>query len=191
MEDKPARRRPRSDGQRNRTVLIETAKAAFTEGNIDIRMDEVARRAGVGIGTLYRHFPNRDALIEAVYRTELGRLADAAGTLPAAHAPLEALRAWLYLFIDYMEAKQIIAPALGTLVGDPCALYARSATSIQEAVAGLAHRAIQSGDIRPDLDPMDLLRAIAGVCTMSTGAGWATGARRVADVLLKGARPEA
>ncbi|MBB2174676.1 TetR/AcrR family transcriptional regulator [Gluconacetobacter johannae] len=190
-EDKSARRRPRSDGQRNRERLIAAAKAAFTEGETEVRFDEIARRVGVGIGTLYRHFPTRDALIEAVYRTEVERLGAAAQHLAATHPPLEALRDWMRLFVDYIAAKQVIAPALNSLVGGPSALYAASGDSVKTAIRDLVARAVASGEMRPDLDPIDLLRALVGVANIASDPGWEASARRLVDILIAGSRPGA
>jgi len=187
-EDKKLRRRPRSDGQRNRAHLLNVAKTAFTAGEIDIPLDEVARRAGVGIGTLYRHFPNRDALIEAVYRVELDRLADAAPVLAAQHPPVEALRAWMRLFVDYIAAKQVIAPALNGLVGGTSALYAQSGIVLQGAIDTLVAAAVASGDLNAEIEPLDLLRALAGVSNFSAGPGWETSAKRLVDILIAGSR---
>ncbi|MBB2166825.1 TetR/AcrR family transcriptional regulator [Gluconacetobacter aggeris] len=187
--EKISRRKPRSDGQRNRQHLLDTAKAAFQSGETDIALDEVARRAGVGIGTLYRHFANRDALIEAVYRNELDRLAAAATQLAGTHPPVEALRAWMLLFVDYIAAKQVIAPALNGLVGGTGALYAASAEIIKGTIDGLVSRAVQNGDIRPDLDPLDFLRALVGVSNVAAAPGWEASARRLVDILIAGSQP--
>ncbi|WP_046901971.1 TetR/AcrR family transcriptional regulator [Gluconobacter oxydans] len=187
-EDKKLRRRPRSDGQHNREHLLNVAKTAFTAGEIDIPLDEVARRAGVGIGTLYRHFPNRDALIEAVYRIELDRLADAAPVLATQHPPVEALRAWMRLFVDYIAAKQVIAPALNGLVGGTSALYAQSGIVLQGAIDTLVAAAVASGDLNAEIEPLDLLRALAGVSNFSAGPGWETSAKRLVDILIAGSR---
>lgn len=190
-DEKKPRRRPRSDGQRNRENLLKVAKAAFTAGEVDIPLDEVARRAGVGIGTLYRHFPNRDALIEAVYRAELDSLADAAPILAAQHPPVEALRAWMRLFVDYIAAKLVIAPALNGLAGGTGALYAQSGTVLQDAIEKLMAAAVASGDISADIEPVDLLRALAGVSNYAAGPGWETSAKRLVDILIAGSRASA
>ncbi|MBL7236934.1 MAG: TetR/AcrR family transcriptional regulator [Komagataeibacter hansenii] len=187
-DEKKPRRRPRSDGQRNRENLLRVAKTAFTAGEVDIPLDEVARRAGVGIGTLYRHFPNRDALIEAVYRAELDSLADAAPILAAQHPPVEALRAWMRLFVDYIAAKLVIAPALNGLAGGTGALYAQSGTVLQDAIEKLMAAAVASGDISADIEPVDLLRALAGVSNYAAGPGWETSAKRLVDILIAGSR---
>lgn len=188
---KTPRRRPRSDGQRNREHLLEVAKAAFTAGEVDIPLDEVARRADVGIGTLYRHFPSRDALIEAVYRAELDRLAEAAPVLAAQHPPVEALRAWMRLFVDYIAAKQVIAPALNRLVGGTSTLYAQSGAVLQTAIDKLVAAAVESGDLNADIEPLDLLRALAGVSNFSSGPGWEKSAKRLVDILIAGSRSSA
>jgi len=186
---KPAPRKPRADAQRNRERILEIAKDAFTRSGANISLDEVARQAGIGAGTLYRHFPTRDALLEAVYRTEVGKLAAAERNFAEAMPPIEALRAWMLLFVDYIAAKQIIAPALNTLVGGPSKLFEASGTQIKEAIHALVERAIESGDIRPDLDPLDLLRALVGVSNVASGPDWAQSARRLVEILIAGSRP--
>jgi len=190
-EEEIARRRPRSDGQRNRERLIEAASAAFKAGEIDVPLDEVARRAGVGIGTLYRHFPTRDALIETVYRNEVAALGQAAKQLAATHAPLDALRGWMRLFVDYIAAKQLIAPALNSLVGGTSELYAETGVSMKTAINELVGRAVESGEMRADLDPFDLLRALVGVANVASDAAWEASAKRLIDILIAGSRPDA
>ena len=111
----PVLRKPRSDAQRNRERILEVAKEAFTRHGAATSLDDIAKHAGVGAGTLYRHFPTRDALIEAVYRSEVEKLAAAARGFIAAMSPIESLRAWLLLFVDYIAAKHIIAPALNSV----------------------------------------------------------------------------
>src|ERR1700730_950891 len=123
---KPVLRKQRADARRNRERILEIAKHAFTKSGANISLDDVAKQAGIGAGTLYRHFPTRDALLEAVYRTEVGKLAAAEREWAAALPPIEALRAWMLLFVDYIAAKQIIAPALNTLVGGPSKLFEAS-----------------------------------------------------------------
>ncbi|GBR39217.1 TetR family transcriptional regulator [Neoasaia chiangmaiensis NBRC 101099] len=151
-------------------------------------MDEIARRAGVGVGTLYRHFPNRDALIEAVYRAEVEKLADMARQLARTHAPLDALRAWMLVFVDYVAAKQLIAPALNVLVSGSCTLYQTTSDVITTAIDTLTARAVASGDLRADVEPMDLLRALVGVSNVAAAPDWAAGARRLVDILIAGSR---
>lgn len=182
-------RKPRSDAQRNRERILEVAKVAFTKQGADASLDEIAKRAGVGAGTLYRHFPTRDALIEGVYRNEVEKLAAAAERFAETTSPIEALRAWMLLFVDYVAAKHIIAPALNSLVGGPSRLYEGSRSLIQEAMEELVKRAKKSGNLRKDLDPSDLLRVLIGVSHVGLGSDWQQSARRLVDILIAGSRP--
>src|SRR6201989_1873668 len=104
-------------------------------------------------------------------------------------APIEALRAWMLLFVDYIATKQLIAAALNTLVGGPSKLFAASAAQITDAINSLVERAIKSGDIRPDLEPLDLLRALIGVSNVASGPDWPASARRLVEILIAGSRP--
>ena len=182
-------RKPRSDAQRNRERILEVAKQAFTKSGANASLDDIAKQSGVGPGTLYRHFSTREELLEAVYRTEVEKLAKAerkfADTLP----PIEALRAWMLLFVDHIAAKQIIAPALNALVGDPKKVFEASHAQVWDAIRALVKRAIKSGDIRKDLDPIDLLRALIGVANVATSPDWQASARRLVDILITGSRP--
>jgi AcrR family transcriptional regulator len=182
-------RKPRADAQRNRERILEVAKQAFTQSGSDTSLDDIAKQAGVGAGTLYRHFPRRDELLEAVYRTEVEKLAAAERKFAQAMPPIEALRAWMLLFVDYIAAKQIIAPALNTLVGGPSKVLEASYAQIHEAIRALVKRAIKSGDIRRDLDPVDLLRALIGVAHVASSPDWQQSARRLVDILITGSRP--
>ncbi len=182
-------RRPRADAQRNRERILEVAKAAFTRHGADASLDEIAKQAGVGAGTLYRHFPTRDALIESVYRCEVERLAAAESRFAAEMAPIDALRAWMLMLIDYIAAKHIIAPALNSVVGGPSRLYEGSRSQIQGAIDKLVKRAKKTGAVRKDLDPSDLLRALIGVSHMGSGSDWQQSARRLVDILIAGSRP--
>jgi len=186
---KTAERKPRTDAQHNRERILEVAKQAFTRSGVNATLDEIAKESGVGPGTLYRHFPTRDALLEAVYRSEVEKLAAAerkfAETMPA----VEALRAWMLLFVDYIAAKHIIAPALNAYVGGASKLYESSRHQIQEAIDTLVKRAIKSGDIRKDLDPFDLLRALIGVSHVASFPDWRQSAGRLVDILIAGSRP--
>lgn len=182
-------RKPRADAQRNRDRILEVAKDAFTHYGANASLDDIAREAGVGPGTLYRHFPSRDALLEAVYRTEVEKLAAAQQEFARTMPPVEALRAWMLLFVDYIAAKHIIAPALNTLVGGPSKLYESYGSHIRGAIDALVKRAIKSGDIRKDLVPFDLLRALIGVSNVATSPDWQQSARRLVDILISGSRP--
>jgi AcrR family transcriptional regulator len=138
---------------------------------------------------LYRHFPSREALIEVVYRTEVEKLAAAERNFAETMPPIEALRAWMLLFVDYIATKKIISAALNTLVGDPKRAFGASYNQVWEAMGALVKRAVKSGDIRKDLDPIDLLRALIGVSNVSTSPDWQQSARRLVEILISGARP--
>jgi len=185
----PGPRKTRIDAQRNRQRILGVAKEAFTRSGANTSLDDIAKQAGVGAGTLYRHFPTRDALLEAVYRTEVEKLAAAEPKLTQALPPIEALRAWMLLFVDHIATKQIIAPALNTFIGGPSKLYEASRARITGAIHALVKRAIESGDIRSDLDPFDLLRALIGVSNVASSPDWLQSARRLVDILIIGSRP--
>jgi AcrR family transcriptional regulator len=184
-------RKPRADGLRNRERLLEVAKAAFAQAGPDVSLDEIARRAGVGIGTLYRHFPTRDAIVEAVYRREVQQLADAATRLLDSPAPGDALHEWMRLLIDYIATKKVIASALGSMVGGASQLYAASGAQITQAMSQLMARAVASGDIRGDVDSADILRGLVGFTYGADAPGWRESALRLLDILMDGLRPPA
>jgi AcrR family transcriptional regulator len=186
---KSAERKPRADAQRNRDRVLDAAREAFTRLGADASLDDVAKQAGVGAGTLYRHFPTRDELLKAVYRSGVEKLASAEQKFAETMPPLEALRAWMLLFVDYIATKKIIAPALNNLVGGPTKMFEASHDRMWEAIRGLVKRAIKSGDIRKDLDPLDLLRALIGVANVATSPDWQQSARRLVDILITGSRP--
>lgn len=148
-----------------------------------------SHQAGVGPGTLYRHFLTREELLQAVYRSELEKLAAAEQKFAQTMPPIEALRAWLLLFVDGIASKQLIAPALNKLVGDPKKVFEASYAQVHEAMRALVKRAIRSGDIRKDLDPLDLLRALVGVANVATSPDWQQSAKRLVEILITGSRP--
>ncbi len=152
-------------------------------------MDEIAKRAKIGPGTLYRHFPTRDELLAAVYISEVEKLAEAQRKFSAELPPIEAMRAWMLVFIEYIAAKKIIAPALNAMAGGPSRVFQHSGRLMEEAANALASRAVASGDLRPDVDPMDLLRALYGVSGAGSTADWPAKARRFVDILIQGSRP--
>jgi len=187
-ERQAARRKPRVDGQRNRERLMQAAKVGFADAGPDVSLEDIARRAGVGIGTLYRHFPSRDAIVEAVYRREVQQLADAATRLLETTSPGAALHAWMKLFVDYIATKKLIAPALGSIAGGVSELYASSGARILDAVTLLVQRAAERGDIREDVQATDVLRALFGLTYGNTEAGWEVSARRLIDIVMDGLR---
>jgi AcrR family transcriptional regulator len=182
-------RRLRADAERNRQNLLEAAKSAFAEHGPDTSLEEIARQAGVGIGTLYRHFPTRDALLADVYRHALKQLADAAPALAAKEPPLEALRSWMRLFVDYVATKKVIAPALQRMAGGTSDLYAGTMSQIGGAMNLLVSRAVANGDIRLDIEPLDVLRAVISVA--DDRPGWRKTAGQLIDIMLQGLKPEA
>ncbi len=184
----PAPRKPRADAQRNRRRILAAAKEAFTRSGANASLDDIAKQTGVGPGTLYRHFPTRDALLEAVYQAEVDKLAAAAADLAQTMPPLPALRAWMLLFVDYIATKKVIAPALAAPAGSGSPVVEASYARIHQAVGILVRRAVASGDLRADVDPADLVKALVGVAFASPSPGWEASARRLVDILLLGSQ---
>jgi AcrR family transcriptional regulator len=182
-------RKPRADAQRNRERILEVAKLVFTRRGAEASMDEIAKRAKIGPGTLYRHFPSRDDLLAAVYISEVEKLAEAQRKFSAELPPIKALRAWMLVFIDYIAAKRIIAPALNAMACGPSEVYQQTTRVMEEAANALARRAVASGDLQPDVDPMDMLRAIYGISSAGSADDWPEKARRFVDILIQGSRP--
>jgi AcrR family transcriptional regulator len=182
-------RKPRADSLRNREQLLAAAKAAFAETGADAPLEEIARRAGVGIGTLYRHFPTRDALLAAVYRREVAQLSDSADALLAERRPLEALEAWLHLLVDYMATKRVIAPALRASPGEGAQAYAASGPAITDALQKLVAAAKDAGAIRPDLTDDDVYRLMMGLSHGFDQPDWEPSARRLIGIVTAGLKP--
>jgi len=185
----PPARKPRADAQRNRARILQVAKEIFTRDGASASLDDIARQAGIGPGTLYRHFPTRDVLIEAVYRSEVEKLAAAEQRFAANLPPLEALRAWMLLFIDHVSAKTLIIPAMDTVAGGSMRLIEGSRSLIHAAFVTSVKRAISSGDLRSDIDPNDFVRALVGVFHTTALPGWEPSARRLVDILIAGSGP--
>jgi AcrR family transcriptional regulator len=186
-DDPASARKPRADAERNRLRLLEAARAAFKAAGAEVSLEEIARQAGVGIGTLYRHFPTRDALIAEVYSNEAQKLCDRARELADSQPPLEALRSWLLLFVDYLATKLILVEAFRAMVGDTSRLTAHSGELLTQAITLVVDRAVDSGDIaKGSIDPIDLLRALVGVSMAGAGRDWDKAAKRMVDVLLSG-----
>jgi AcrR family transcriptional regulator len=181
-------RKPRADSARNRQLLIDAAKAAFADVGLNVSLEEIARRAGVGIGTLYRHFPSREAVVEAVYRREVEQLVNAVPHLLETSPAGEALHKWMHLFVNYIATKRLIAPSLGAAVGRTSTPQATPAELITQAISTLIKGAVRSGDVRKDINPSDLLRALVGVSYGNPDADWEASARRLIDILMDGLR---
>jgi AcrR family transcriptional regulator len=182
-------RKPRADALRNRERLLEAAKAVFSAGGSDVSLEAVARRADVGIGTLYRHFPTREALYEAVYRHEVEQLGELAEQLKGEAEPVEALRRWLRSNVEFVATKKGMAAALALAAhGPPSELTAFSYEQLTKAVGALIDRAVAAGEIRGDVGPEDLLRALIGMCLLHDQPGWQASVVRLLDVFVDGLR---
>lgn len=184
----PDVRKPRADAQRNRERILAVAREAFVQHGAEASLDDIARRAGVGAGTLYRHFPTREALIECVYHTEVEKLAAAGAHLQHTLQPLDALRTWMLMFIDYVAGKLLIMPALETVSGGSSRLIKGSHGPVHGTFLRLIRGAIQSGELRAESDPQDIARALIGTFYTTAMPGWEASARRIVDLLLAGAR---
>jgi AcrR family transcriptional regulator len=184
-------RKPRADAVRNRERVLEAAKVVCSAGGPDASLEAVARAAGVGIGTLYRHFPTREALFEAVYRREVQYLADLAEQLKQ-EAPLDALRHWMRSNVKFVATKKGMSEALALAAYKNSELFSYSFNQLTRAVGGLLERAVATGEIRDDITPEDLLRALVGMCYMHDQPGWQASVLRLVDVFIDGlrARPD-
>ena len=185
-------RKPRSDALRNRERVVEAARAVFGAGGAEASLEAVARTAGVGIGTLYRHFPTREALFEAVYRREVQHLADLAEKLKREADPIDALRQWMHSNVRFVATKKGMSAALALAAYKNSELFSFSFERLTRAVGGLLERAVAAGEIRHDVTPEDLLRALVGMCYLHDQPGWQASVLRLVDVFIDGlrARPE-
>ncbi|HEX6444073.1 MAG TPA: TetR family transcriptional regulator [Streptosporangiales bacterium] len=175
----------RADARRNRERLLAVAVAAFARDG-DVTMDAIAREAGVGPGTLYRHFPTREALVEAAYRSELEKLCAAAPELLATLPPDAALRAWMDLFLDYLLTKRHMADALRAVVASGGNPFAQSRALLTDAIATLLDAGVEAGKVRPDVDPGDILVNLSGIGLATAGAERRDQASRLLDLLMDG-----
>jgi AcrR family transcriptional regulator len=179
-------RRPRADSLRNRDLLLKAAAKVFSAGGPEASLEAVAKRAGVGIGTLYRHFPTREALFEAVYRREVDELADLADQLARAEPPVEALRQWLRANVQLVATKKGMLAALALAAHRPPDLYAYSFERLSKAVGSLIERAVAAGEIRADVTPEDLLRTLVGMSYSHDRPDWQPTVLRLVDVFVDG-----
>lgn len=182
-----ASRKPRADSQRNRERLLVAAREVFSAGGPDASLEAVARRAEVGIGTLYRHFPTREAMFQAVYRREVDQLVELAATLAAESIPLEALRRWLHASVGMVATKKGMVATLAP-TGSASELFGDSATRLAAAVGGLMANAVAAGVIRDDIKPPDVMRALFGMCYTRDAPGWQETVLRLLDVFVDGLR---
>jgi AcrR family transcriptional regulator len=178
----------RADAQRNRDRLLEAAVSAFSREGPDVTLDAIAKDAGVGIGTLYRHFPTREALVEAAYRNELARLCDAVADLLRTMPPDDATRAWMDRFVDYMTTKRGMADALRAVIASGGNPFAQSRDRLVGAITALLQAGTAAGTIRPDIEPADVLASLSGVSLAAGEPAQRDQARRLLDLLMDGLR---
>lgn len=182
--DKPLR----ADAQRNRELLLAAAVAAFSRNAPEVTLESIAKDAGVGIGTLYRHFPNREALVDAAYRSELARLCDSVPVLLNAMSPDEALRTWMADFLEYMTTKRGMSEALRMVIASGGNPFAESRARLLAAFAALLRAGVADGALRSDVDPADLMASISGVSLVAGEPGQRGQAGRLLDLLMDGLR---
>jgi AcrR family transcriptional regulator len=178
----------RADAQRNRDELLASAVRAFAGNSDDVTLEAIARDAGVGIGTLYRHFPTREALVEAAYRNELERLCASVDDLLSSMEPADALREWMDHFLDYMTTKRGMADALKAVIASGVNPFAESRTRMVDAVATLLAAGRDAGTVRSDVDPADVLTSLSGVGLSAGEPSQRDQAGRLLDLLMDGLR---
>ena len=179
-------RKMRADAVRNREQVLHAAKLVFSGGIHGASLEAVARHAGVGIGTLYRHFPTREALFEAVYRHEVEHLVQLAAALAAEPDPVEALRRWMHAAVEFVATKKGMSAALALAVQSTSDFVASASVRLANACALLLERAVDAGAIRADVGPHDLLLTLVGMCYTHGNAGWQVNVLRMVDVLIDG-----
>ncbi len=184
-----AKPRPlRADAQRNRDKLIEIATTAFTEDGVDVALEEIARRADVGIGTLYRNFPTREALVLAVYRKQIDGLRIAAQELPKTLGPADALREWMRGFVEYGAVKRGLVTLLKSMIETDTNLFDQARAILLDSAGGLMKAAAEAGEIRPDFAPGDVIRALGGICMATDRPDAGATAVALVDLVFDGLR---
>lgn len=181
-------RQLRADAQRNRDKLLDAAVRAFSRGGSEVTLEAIAKDAGVGIGTLYRHFPTREALVEAAYRSELARLCDVVPELLATGPPDRAMRIWMDRFVDYMATKHGMADALRAVIASGGNPFAESRDRLLAAVTALLEAGTAAGTLRSDIAPADVLASLSGVSMVTANQAQPDQARRILDLLVDGLR---
>jgi AcrR family transcriptional regulator len=181
-------KRPRADAERNRARLLDAARAAFASGQDTVTLDQIARDAGVGIGTLYRHFPTREALVEALYRKELGDLCASAADLLRTHSPDQALRAWMTGFADYVTAKREMADAIRAVFASGAVTVSQAREELAAAVRIILDAGVADGTLRAGVRPQDVVAMIVGIFTATSAAGGRGQLERMFDLLMDAVR---
>ena len=179
-------RKPRVDSVRNRERVLEAAKVVFAASGPAGSLEAVARQAGVGVGTLYRHFPTRQDLFEAVYRREVEQLVTLAEQLGTNLSPLEALRQWMHANVAFVATKKGMSAALAVAVHASSELTVYSINRLGRALETLLRRAVEAGVIRDDIGAEDILRTIVGLCYTHDKPGWQSNVLRLVDVFVDG-----
>jgi AcrR family transcriptional regulator len=186
--DAPAPKPLRADAQRNRDRLVEVAAQAFAADGVDASLEEIAKRAGVGIGTLYRHFPTREHLVEVVYRREVEGLCHAADELAREHPADVALELWMQRFVDYIATKRGLATSLRLLLTTNSTLFSDTSGRVSGAMRGLIEAAAAAGKIRPDVDASDVMHALGGIYSAPNTPDWRERSGRLVKLLMDGLR---
>ncbi|MBO8194531.1 TetR/AcrR family transcriptional regulator [Streptomyces oryzae] len=184
----PASRPLRADARRNREALLSAARQAFLSGDTDAHVEEIARSAGVAVGTLYRHFETREALIEEVYRKEVDDLCAAPGVLLDQHTPEEALRRFLLLLVDHAAVGKGMSSVLESIMATDSPVFDDARTRMANALSLLLEAGSAAGTVRDDVTGSTLLRALGGICGMRATEGWLVEARQVTALLFDGLR---
>jgi AcrR family transcriptional regulator len=191
MSDQERPRRPRADAERNRARLLDAAGAAFAAGPAPVPLEQIAKDADVGIGTLYRHFPSREALVEALYRRELADLCASADDLLATRAPEQALRAWMDRFADYVRAKREMADTLRAVFASGAMTVSQAREELTAAVGTILSAGVAAGTLRDDVRPEDVVAMIVGMFTATSLAGGHEQLTRMFDLLMDAVRAPA
>lgn len=176
-------RRTRSDALRNRERLVEVAARMFAERGLHAAPASVAKEAGVGVGTLYRHFPTREALIDAAYRHQLGIVCAKAPELVGEYSSTEAARRWLTHFLDYVTAKRGMAEALNTVIASGVDPFSDSVTVLTDAIGTLFEAGAKDGGLRTDVSPDDVLMLMGGIAN-AVQHGTREQAHRLVDLVM-------
>lgn len=176
----------RRDARRNREALLAAARAAFLDGDTDAHVEDIARSAGVAVGTLYRHFETREALIEEVYRKEVDDLCAEPDRLLGQYAPAEALRRFLLLLVDHAAVGKGMSVALESIMASDSPVFDDARSRMSDALTRLLDAGVAAGTVRDDVTGPTLLRALGGICAMRVSAGWLDEARTITRLLLDG-----
>ncbi|MGI8418075.1 MAG: TetR/AcrR family transcriptional regulator [Nakamurella sp.] len=178
----------RADARRNRDAVLATAAAAFAEHGVETSLEDIAKSTGVGIGTLYRHFPTREDLVYGVYRREVEQLSSSAPELAAELPPAQALREWMRRFVQYAATKRGLVGMLRSMMQTQAERFADIRTLVRDAAEMLLVAAAEAGEIRGDITADDLMRSMGGICMANDQTGPVENAERLVDLVFDGLR---